>query len=113
MDIRKINDALSVTGQIRPKDMAVIAAMGFKSIICNRPDGEEPFQPLFEAVEAEARTADIRAAYVPVALSGPPSADAAQFTDVFDGLPKPILAYCRSGARSQATWAATSDGQAG
>ncbi len=113
MDIRKISDEISATGQVRPEDMAVIAAMGFKSIICNRPDGEEAFQPLFEAVEAEARTADIRAAYVPVAPSGPTPGDAAKFTDEFDSLPKPILAYCKTGNRAQAIWKLSSNGQAG
>lgn len=113
MDIRKINDALSVAGQIRPNDMAVIAAMGFKSIICNRPDGEEAFQPLFEAVETEARLADIRTAHVPVAPTGPTVAEAAKFANAFDMMPKPVLAYCRSGARSRATWALTANGQAG
>lgn len=112
MDIRKINDDLSIAGQVQPKDLDVIAAMGFKSIICNRPDGEESFQPLFEAVEAEARNLGIRAMYVPVAPSGPTSADAAHFGQVFDALPKPVLAYCRSGGRSQATWAASQSGQA-
>lgn len=107
MNIRKINSDLSVAGQIEPNDLAVIAAMGFKSIICNRPDGEESFQPMFEAVEAEARNLGVRAAYVPVAPSGPAPADITQFATAFRDLPKPVLAYCRTGSRSQATWAAT------
>lgn len=112
MEIRKVTDDLSVAGQIQPNDLAVIAAMGFKSIICNRPDGEAEFQPLFEAVESEARTLAIRAMYVPVAPSGPTSADAAHFAKVFDALPKPVLAYCRTGSRSQVTWTASQSGQA-
>jgi sulfide:quinone oxidoreductase len=111
MDILKVNDDLSVAGQIQPKDLDVLAAMGFKSIICNRPDGEGEFQPLFEAVESEARNSGVRAMYVPVAPSGPTSADAAHFGKVFDALPKPVLAYCRTGGRSQATWSASQAGR--
>lgn len=112
MDIRKLNHDLSITGQVQPNDLAVVAAMGFKSIICNRPDGEESFQPVFEAVEAEARNLGVRAIYVPIPPSGPTSADSAHFAEVYGALPKPVLAYCRSGARSQATWAATQLGRA-
>lgn len=112
MDNQKLNDDLSVAGQVQPNDLAVIAAMGFKSIICNRPDGEESFQPTFEAVEAEARNLGVRAIYVPIAPSGPTSADTAHFAEVFDALPKPVLAYCRSGGRSQAIWAAAQSGRA-
>lgn len=112
MEIRTINQTLSVTGQIGPDDMAVIAAMGFKSILCNRPDGEDAVQPLFEAVKAAAHTMGLGATYLPVAPSGPTASDVVRFAKAFDALPKPVLAYCRTGNRSQATWAATKEAQA-
>jgi uncharacterized protein (TIGR01244 family) len=55
MDIRQINDEYSVTGQITPADLDDIKALGFKSIVCNRPDEEEPGQPSFDEVAARAR----------------------------------------------------------
>lgn len=40
MQIAKVSDNFSATGQIQPADMAEIAAQGFKTVINNRPDGE-------------------------------------------------------------------------
>jgi sulfide:quinone oxidoreductase len=104
MEISKLNEAFSVAAQIGPKDIPVIAAMGFKSILCNRPDGESPDQPLFEAVEAGAKLLGLTAAYLPVRPAGPAASDAAEFGRLFASLPKPVLAYCQSGRRSRAIW---------
>lgn len=106
MDIQKLHDDLSISAQVQPHDLATIFAMGFKSIICNRPDGEEDFQPLFEAIEAQAEDYGMRAVYVPIAVSGPTPEDTAQFARAYRSLAKPVLAYCRTGGRSKATWAA-------
>lgn len=104
MDIRKVDDTFSVSGQIGTDDIPLIAAMGFKSIVCNRPDGEAEDQPLFEEIEAVAVRADLRTAFLPVAATGPTPADAAAFQELMEDLPKPVLAYCRTGNRSLATW---------
>ena len=42
MDARMLTPVYSVSPQILPEDMADIAARGFATVICNRPDGEEP-----------------------------------------------------------------------
>jgi sulfide:quinone oxidoreductase len=106
MDIRKVNDVYSVCPQIGTDDIPLVAGLGFKSIICNRPDGESWDQPLFETLETAAVRAGLGAVYLPVAPSGPTAADVAHFASLFAELPKPVLAYCRSGARSLAIWTA-------
>ena len=45
MEYRQITDEYAVAGQIAPEDIAAIKAAGFRSIICNRPDDEQPGQP--------------------------------------------------------------------
>ena len=57
MDIKKINSKLSVSPQIDAKDLAAIAKLGFRSIICNRPDGEGADQPTFKEIETAANKA--------------------------------------------------------
>lgn len=106
MDIRKVNDTFSVSGQIGTDDISHIAALGFKSIICNRPDGEGEDQTLFETIDAVARRAGLHTEYLPVAAEGPVAADILKFKQRFAELPKPVLAYCKSGNRSLATWSA-------
>jgi len=55
MKINKITHYVSVSPQIKPEDVKTLAEQGFKSIICNRPDGEDPDQPNFAEIEAEAK----------------------------------------------------------
>ena len=90
----------SVSGQISPEDVAEIAKAGFKSIICNRPDGEQPGQPTFAEIETAASALGLEARYIPVipGQAGPDEVEA--FAAAIKEMPKPLLAYCRSGARS-------------
>ena len=55
MDIRQIDDEYSVSGQITPEDLDDIKALGFKSIVCHRPDHESPDQTSFSVIEARAK----------------------------------------------------------
>ena len=100
MDIRKITSDFSVGAQITTDDLPVISARGFKSVICNRPDGEAIDQPDFEAVEHNAKACGIETRYIPVHHSGLQEADIEAFAKALQEMPRPILAYCRSGARS-------------
>lgn len=102
MDYQKISDEVSVTGQIRPRDLPLVHAQGFRSVICNRPDGEADDQPLFEAIDTAAQALGVIAHYVPVASTGPEPDQAKVLAQLWPDLPKPVLAYCRSGARSTA-----------
>lgn len=101
MDIERISDNFSATGQITTDDMPLIAAHGFKSIICNRPDGEDIAQPLFEVISQSAHNLNIVAVYLPIAKTGPTAEDIERFNELCKGLPRPVLAYCASGGRSK------------
>lgn len=101
---RKVTDTLSVSPQISPDHVAIAAEEGFKTIICNRPDGEEAGMPLSADISAAAEAAGIKFVYLP--FGGPPPADIiAQQADIIDHADGPVLAYCRSGTRSVTTWA--------
>lgn len=106
MDIKNISETISVSPQITDRDLAPLRALGFRSIICNRPDGEEPDQPPFAEVEKAARAAGIEARYIPVIAGDMKEADVTAFGKAMAELPVPILAYCRSGARAANLWAA-------
>src|SRR6056297_3661058 len=105
MDFRAVSDGLSVSPQIAPGEMAEVAAAGFRSIICNRPDGESPDQPQFAEVSKAADDMGVEARYVPVVSGAISDADVAAFADALADLPAPVLAYCRSGTRSAMLWA--------
>lgn len=104
MKIKTISDQLSVSEQILPAQIAEIAAAGFKSIICNRPDGEGADQPGFAEIEAQAKSAGLTAVYQPIISGKVGDQDASSFAKLIDALPKPTLAYCRTGTRSTTLW---------
>lgn len=101
MDIRQIDDNYSVTGQISPDDVRDIAAEGFQTIICNRPDGEGgDDQPSFAEVAKVAEKAGIKTYYIPVIGGQPTQENVDEMASALAEAEGPILAYCRSGARS-------------
>lgn len=102
MKQKHLSDDFSVSGQVTTDDVALIDALGFRSLICNRPDGEALDQPLFEAIRDVAKRAHIETAYLPVKSGTPTDEEVTRMRDLIDRMPKPVLAYCRTGARSEA-----------
>ena len=101
VNVQQLSPELCVAGQLGPEAMAWAAAQGFRSVINNRPDFEAgPDQPTNAAVEAAARAAGLAYAYLPVAPMFQSPEQIARMAELVAKLPKPILAYCRSGARS-------------
>ncbi len=104
MRIVEIAPSYSVSPQIGAEDVAEIAARGFRSIMCNRPDGEDPQQTEAADIRAEAERLGLAFAFVPVISGEILPEDVDDFGEALDGLPGPVLAYCRSGARCQNLW---------
>ena len=103
---RKLSDHFAVCGQILPQDMQAIASAGFRSIICNRPEGEDPEQPTYAEIEAAAKMAGLKSAFLPVSPAGISAEQPEKLAALLKEMPQPILAFCRSGARSAGLWQA-------
>lgn len=104
MEQSKISEDVSIGPQITAEDVGVLAADGFQSIICNRPDGEGGDQPNFDEIEAAARANNIEARYLPVLSGKVSNSDVADFSSALQTMPAPVYAYCRSGMRSATLW---------
>ncbi|MFC3164508.1 TIGR01244 family sulfur transferase [Ciceribacter thiooxidans] len=104
MDIRQIDEEYSVTGQITVSDLDTIFELGFRSVVCHRPDHEEPGQPLFAEIERRADELGLKIAHIPVGPMGVTSEAVAGMVDALDDFERPMLGYCRSGARSTAIY---------
>ena len=99
--VQQLSADVCVTGQLDPAAMAWAAQKSFKSVINNRPDFEGgPDQPTSASIEAAARAAGLAYAHLPVAPAVQTPEQIAAFARLLAELPKPILAFCRSGARS-------------
>lgn len=99
-DIRQITEDYSVTGQISAEDLPALKEAGFRSIVCNRPDHEQPGQPTFESVRHAAAELGIEARHIPIGQMGVTPEAVTGMVDALEEMEKPMLGYCRSGARS-------------
>ncbi len=100
MEIRSLNREVSVSAQIATSDILAIKQAGFRSIICNRPDGEGPDQPLFSEIQRVAAEFGLPAFYLPAESGKVSDAQGAAFGNLLEEVPRPVLAYCRTGMRS-------------
>ena len=99
--VQSLGADVSVAAQISPADVAALARAGFKSIVNNRPDFEAgPDQPTADAIGAAAKVAGLAYAHLPVSPAVQTADEIARFAELLRELPKPILAFCRSGTRS-------------
>lgn len=90
-----------VAPQLTPEAMALAARAGFKSVVNNRPDFEfDTLQPTNAAIEAAARAAGLEYRFLPVGGMYQSPQEIAAFARLLKELPRPLLAFCRSGARS-------------
>ena len=101
MDKKELTAELSVGQQIQLDDLQTLADLGFRSIVCNRPDGEGPDQPTFEQISKAAKAINIEAKYIPVTPGQISQRDAEVFSNTLRELPPPTFAYCRTGFRSK------------
>lgn len=104
METRTLTASLSVSPQITPEDIQSIKDQGFRSIICNRPDGEGADQPSFDELSAIAKKLGLETRYIPIVSGKVSDEDAHIFDEALSELPGPTLAYCRSGTRSATLW---------
>ena len=101
IETKKLSPEISVSAQPSARDLALIHTLGFKSIVCNRPDGEAIDQSLFEEIAHASEYVGLKAAYLPIDVDGPTSADIVKMAELVKSLPLPILAYCETGARCE------------
>jgi len=90
-----------VAPQLTPEAMAEVARMGIRSVVNNRPDFEGGAdQPTSASIEAAARAAGLEYRFLPVSGGYQSPEEIKAFAALLGQLPRPLLAFCRSGARS-------------
>ena len=99
--VRQVNSAFSVAGQLTADDIPAVVAQGFAALINNRPDGEGgSAQALNSDIEQAALAAGLHYVYLPVIAGAITPAQALAMREALAIAPAPVLAFCRSGARS-------------
>jgi len=101
LPLRAVAPDVCVAPQLTPEAMAEAARAGFRSVINNRPDFEfGADQPTHASIEAAARAAGLEYRFLPVAGGYQSPDEVAAMARLLRELPRPILAFCRSGNRS-------------
>jgi uncharacterized protein (TIGR01244 family) len=101
LPIRPVADDVFVAPQLSAADMTAVAQAGFRSVINNRPDFEGGAdQPTHAAIAAAAEAAGLVYRFLPVNGAYQSPQEIAAFGELLRELPRPVLAFCRSGARS-------------
>lgn len=101
VSLQPIAEDVYAAPQLTPETMASAAEAGFKAVINNRPDMEGgPDQPTNASIEAAAKAAGLQYAYLPVQGGYQSPEEIAQCAALLKTLPRPLLMFCRSGARS-------------
>ena len=111
MQYNTLSDDYSVSPQIDVTDVPSIAQAGFKSVICNRPDQENPVSHQIEAIKAavEAAGMDFAENVFDPSSFGPDKIE--RQAELLAQLPNPVFAYCASGNRCSVVWAFTQAGR--
>lgn len=106
-ELISLTPGLSVAGQIDRADIDALARAGVRTLINNRPDGEDPAQ--LSAAEARklAEAQGIAYYHIPITAASLSRADVDAFAAALDVASQPVVAHCRSGTRSTLLWALT------
>lgn len=106
LPVQAIDAEVCVAPQLTPEAMAAAAAQGFRSVVNNRPDFEGGAdQPTSAQIESAARSAGLEYRFLPVAGAYQSPEEAQKMAVLLQELPRPILMFCRSGARSARLYA--------
>lgn len=105
MDIKKISDSYSATGQITVNDLKTIQESGFKTIFCFRPKTEDQAtQPDQTKIKNAAKKLGIKFTAIPVIPGNITQDNVANFTNALSETALPALGYCRSGGRASSIY---------
>ena len=103
--MRKLTEGVFVSGQIRQDDLEKLSAQGVRSIICNRPDGEQFGQPRADQISEAAAAHSLEFRSIPMVMGQLSPGHIEQTANAMAEMPTPILVYCASGMRSTMLWA--------
>lgn len=99
--LRQIGPGIYAAPQLDAAAMAEAARQGFRAVVNNRPDFEhDPDQPTSADIQAAALAQGLEYRFLPVDGGYQSPEEVAAMVRLLAELPRPLLLFCRSGARS-------------
>lgn len=100
MKVTELAPEVFATGQVTEQDLKLVAEQGVRTVINNRPDHEEPGQPLTEDLRRTAESLGLNYIYQPVVSGAMTPQSIEDFRAIYPTVEKPLLIFCKTGARS-------------
>lgn len=101
----KLTQEYSVSGPLSGQDIQALQQEGVTSLICTRPDGEEPEQLSFSTIQVIAENYGMQVFHIPVKPSQYSEEDVASFLSALDAMQgQKVHGYCRTGTRAAHLW---------
>jgi len=104
MRVLELAPQVYVSAQLFEHDIRLAAKQGVRSIMNNRPDGESMGQPMSADLAKTAGELGMTFVHHPVDPRSISEQDVEDFAKASDALERPLLIFCRSGARSTTIW---------
>ncbi|GEK51559.1 TIGR01244 family sulfur transferase [Vreelandella venusta] len=105
MQTQSLEKGVAITSQLTVEELEQVKAQGFKTVICNCKPGESAEFSGEDAYRFKAAELGLHWVHIPVTPGEYSQADVAAFAQALQQLPRPILAFCRSGKRATHLWA--------
>lgn len=105
MQTQPLETGVEITSALTVAELEQVKAKGFKTVICNCKPGESAEFPGEDAYRQKAADIGLQWVHIPVAPGDYGHADIAAFAQALQQLPRPILAFCRTGKRATHLWA--------
>jgi sulfide:quinone oxidoreductase len=105
LELRKLNESLSVSPEIALEDIPWLVANGYRTLISNRPDGEEPGQLNAADIANASRASGISFVHIPVVSGSISDDDVGKFSRAAQERSGKVHAFCRTGTRAAMLWA--------
>ena len=100
-----LRPGLSVTGGLHRPDIEALARLGVRTIVNNRPDGEDQGQLSAADARRLAEAHGLVYHHIPITAATLSRADVDAFAAALRDAPTPVVAHCRTGTRSTLLWA--------
>ncbi|WP_085920070.1 TIGR01244 family sulfur transferase [Halomonas sp. CSM-2] len=105
METKKLEPGVEITSALSVDELEEVKARGFNAVICNRQPGESEDFPGEAAYRQKAELLGLYWVHIPVKPGEYSQKDIEMFADSLATLPRPILAFCRTGKRATHLWA--------
>ena len=96
---------VSAAGKLDCADIEALADAGIRTIVNNRPDGEDPGQLPAEEARRLAEARGVAYHHIPVTAATLTAGDVDAMAATLAKAERPIVLHCRSGTRSTLLWA--------